>query len=108
MRFSRNVLSNPGRTDVRTTWYSCVFGFASSTAEPSSFRPMCAKFSSREHRMSLASQRVHNRDPTHGNASTQPACAAHSLRTRSPSLLIGSAAATVLVVGKVRLRLSNP
>ena len=48
--FSRTVLSRPGRSDVRTTWYSTVLGFDRVIARfPGSARLSHEKFSSCEH-----------------------------------------------------------
>ena len=94
--FSLKVLSKPGKRDVRTTWYSAVFGFASVTAVvPSSGRLRWEKFSAWEQRM-------------RGRTSDQPAMAA-SRRTMSESLLMGRGWAIVPeMVGKERGRELKP
>lgn len=58
--FSRTVLSSPGRSDVRTTWYSTVFGLASVMARSlGSARLRNEKFSSCEHCRTTQQRRAH-------------------------------------------------
>ncbi len=94
--FSRSVFSRPGSRDVRTTWYSAVFGLASLTAVvPSSMRFRWEKFSACEQRI-------------RGSTSDQPAIAASS-RTMSLSLLMARGWATVPEIsGKARGRRLKP
>ena len=58
-RFSRTVLSRPGRSDVRTTWNSSVLGFPILTAVAlSSGMFSHSKFSSWEHWAAAGSERA--------------------------------------------------
>lgn len=80
--FSLMVFNKPGSRLVRTTWYSAVLGFSSLMAVfPSSTLLSHEKFSSCEQRIK-------------GMTSLQPAIA-DSIRTISPSLLIGKGWAMV-------------